>query len=208
MKKMKIIKFLVVLALLLGSFMMLNVASGVDSVNAALSQDEFYDFRFEVSPKIKNSEIIWSVDLNWTTEKEIKYLKVIISLENGLEEPTYESGRHNISKYIISEKYVDEETINYQNNLHFDVNSKELQLIKVTLYYSYEDSIDPINIENKVLFLSTGETIINEDINLGFAVLAGIFISICASFATYIIIQNTKNNLIKTKIIKEEDDDE
>lgn len=164
-------------------------------VQATSKFDDFKDFSFVIYPDFKMGDIIWTVDVTWTTSKEIKYLDVIIQLEDGHEESTYQTGRDNMSKLIVTEI---EDTINYR--LVFNVNSTEkLQIIKFVITYSYIDEIDPspTNINVKTYFLSPGNTRYPEKIKIWSFLLIGVIVSICAGIATFIIIQNTKTAFFK-----------
>lgn len=164
-------------------------------VQATSKFDDFKDFSFVIYPDFKMGDIIWTVDVTWTTSKEIKYLDVIIQLEDGHEESTYQTGRDNMSKLIVTEI---DDTINYR--LVFNVNSTEkLQIIKFVITYSYIDEIDPSpnNINVKTYFLSPGNTRYPEKIKIWSFLLIGVIVSICAGIATFIIIQNTKTAFFK-----------
>ena len=164
-------------------------------VQATSKFDDFKDFSFVIYPDFKMGDIIWTVDVTWTTSKEIKYLDVIIQLEDGHEESTYQTGRDNMSKLIVTEI---DDTINYR--LVFNVNSTEkLQIIKFVITYSYIDEIDPspTNINVKTYFLSPGNTRYPEKIKIWSFLLIGVIVSICAGIATFIIIQNTKTAFFK-----------
>lgn len=177
-----------------------------NNVQAAYIFDDFKDFSFVISPHYKTGDFIWTVDVYFTTSKEIKYLDVLIALEDGQEELTYQTGRDNLS--ILSVRNIDDL---YKYHLEFDVNSTEkLQVIKFVVTYSYIDEIDPSpsNLGVKTYFLSPGNTRYPEKINIWSFLLIGVIISLCSASATFIIIQNTKTVFFKIENDSESFNDE
>lgn len=203
--KNRILKSFIVVSLCLLSFGL--ILSG-NIVKANSSYSGFKDFSFTVNRKIKytGASIVWTVDINWKTEEEIKYLEVEMILEDGHKEAVYIDGRDNLAI-----KEVTKEDEYYVYSLEFDINSDaELQGIELIFTYSYIDEIpNEEDLLVKNYLLSTGHTNYDETLSIWACLLIGVIISISASVSTFIIIQNTKVDLIKIKDdSKDEEDDE
>lgn len=174
-------------------------------VKADTTYSGFKDFSFVVNRKIKytGAELVWNVSITWKTEEEIKYLEVEMILEDGHKEAVYIDGRDNLAnKNVIKEENY------YIYTLEFDINSNdELQGIELIFTYSYVDeipSMDDLIIKNYLL--STGHTNYDETLSIWACLLIGVIISISAAVSTFIIIQNTKVDLIKLKNDSEDDE--
>ncbi len=203
--KNRILKSFIIVTLCILSFGL--ILSG-NIVKANSSYSGFKDFSFTVNRKIKytGASIVWTVDINWKTEEEIKYLEVEMILEDGHKEAVYIDGRDNLAI-----KEVTKEDEYYVYSLEFDINSNaELQGIELIFTYSYIDEIpNEEDLLVKNYLLSTGHTNYDETLSIWACLLIGVIISISASVSTFIIIQNTKVDLIKIKDdSKDEEDDE
>ena len=88
--------------------------------------------------------------------------------------------------------------------MDFDINSNSnLQGIELRFRYSYLEEIPNKNeVTTKTYLLSTGNTNLPDKINFGSYLLIGIIGSLCAAGSTFIIVQNTKKEILKI----EEDD--
>ncbi len=203
--KNRILKSFIIVTFCILSFGL--ILSG-NIIKANSSYSGFKDFSFTVNRKIKytGASIVWTVDINWKTEEEIKYLEVEMILEDGHKEAVYIDGRDNLAI-----KEVTKEDEYYVYSLEFDINSNaELQGIELIFTYSYIDEIpneDDLLVKNYLL--STGHTNYDETLSIWACLLIGVIISISAAVSTFIIIQNTKVDLIKIKDdSKDEEDDE
>lgn len=203
--KNRILKSFIIVTLCILSFGLI-LSSNIVKANSSYSG--FKDFSFTVNRKIKytGASIVWTVDINWKTEEEIKYLEVEMILEDGHKEAVYIDGRDNLAI-----KEVTKEDEYYVYSLEFDINSDaELQGIELIFTYSYIDEIpNEEDLLVKNYLLSTGHTNYDETLSIWACLLIGVIISISASVSTFIIIQNTKVDLIKIKDnSKDEEDDE
>lgn len=189
---------------LIGIFLVILIF-GISKPVKANNNYDFRDFSFVVSPDIKHGERIWSIDISWLCDEEIKYLEVEMVLEDGHKELVYVDGRENLSKksFIKMEDY-------YVYDLEFDINSNaNLQGIELTFNYSF---ITELPSDDELLtsryLLSTGNTLLNDELKPLSCILIGLFISCSSAISTFIIIQNTKVDLIRLKVKPEDDLDE
>lgn len=197
--KNKVLKLLLVFILLFVT--MFTITKSNDNVvKAETNYHDFYEFNFVISPNIDlTGEANWSVKITWKALEEIKYLEVMMFLEDGHEELVYVDGRENLAIKTV-EKLDD----GYRYILEFDINSSSnLQGIELRFKYSYLEEIPNKNeITTKTYLLSTGNTKLPKRINFGSCLLIGIIASIGAGISTFIIVQNTKKEFLK---IKEDD---
>ncbi len=198
--KNKVIKF--VLFFVIGFAMLFTIASSNKSkVKAESSFHDFTEFSFVISPNIDlTGEAYWNVKITWKTIEKLKFLEVKMFLEDGHEELVYVDGRENLSTKTYT--LVDG---GYYYTLQFDINSSaNLQGIELKFRYSYSDEIpNESETTTKTYLLSTGNTKLPKKINFGPALLIGVIASAGAGLSTFIIVQNTKKDLIK---LKDEDD--
>ena len=194
--KNKVIKL--VLFFVIGFTMLFTiVCSSNKKVKAEPSFHEFSEFSFVISPNIDlTGEAYWNVKITWKTIEELKFLEVKMFLEDGHEELVYVDGRENLSTKTYTK--VDD---GYYYTLQFDINSNaNLQGIELKFRYSYSDEIpNESETTTKTYLLSTGNTKLPQKINFGPALLIGVIASGCAGLSTFIIVQNTKKDLIKIK---------
>lgn len=195
--KNKILKLLFILTILQVSLVCIS------KVKAEPYSDDFKDYSFNVNVGLKNFNNVWEVELYWKTEQKIKYLDVNLYLENGHYEKIYHTGRQNLSVLECSE-YDDY----YAYTLSFTINSDDnLQGISLLLEYSFVDEFPQLSdlLYDKVV-LSTGSTKQEESITIVGYIIIGLIISIVSAAATYIIVQKTKVEILKSSESGEEQD--
>lgn len=200
-KKNKITRVIVfILMMLTCTFTLSNSV-----VHATSDTNDFKHFSFIVNSSAKNLKHVWEVELNFETEKEIKYLDVLMKLENGHTESVYVSGRENLSTFKVTEVEG-----GFENELIFIINSNDnLQSIELVFNYSYvEEMPDEEDIIEKICFLSTGNTYIHEELSFVSCLLIGVIISALSTISTFIIIQNIKSSFIKVNEDVEESSNE
>ena len=96
--------------------------------------DEFEDISFTTIPVLtsdKKSKCI----VTWKTNAEVKYLKVLLKLQNNKEQIPYASDRQNTSGTFTSKKTIGDK---YLNVLEIEVDNSQLGNIKIKFDYSYE----------------------------------------------------------------------
>lgn len=192
----RIIKVLFVFVLLF--LMMFGFTKTKDNeVKAEPSYHDFYEFSFVIGPNIDLvGEANWSIKISWKALEEIKFLEVMMYLEDEHEELVYVDGRENLAI-----KTVTKEEDGYRYILTFDINSNSnLQGIELRFRYSYLEEIPNENeITTKTYLLSTGNTNMPKRLNFGSCLLIGVIASISAGVSTFIIVQNTKKEFLKIK---------
>lgn len=193
--------FKVIVVFILTFVMMFTLTNSKDNVvKAEPSYHDFSEFSFVVGPNIDlTGEANWTIKITWKAIEEIKFLEVMIFLEDGHEEVVYVDGRENLAI-----KTVTKEDDGYRYTLSFDINSDaNLQGIELRFRYSYLEEIPNENeISTRNYLLSTGNTKLPEKIDFVACLLIGVIASICAGVSTFIIVQNTKKEFLKI----EEDD--
>lgn len=181
--------------------MMLALTKSNDQVvKAETTYHDFYEFNFVIGPNIDlTGEASWTIKISWRALEEIKFLEVMMFLEDGHEELVYVDGRENLA--IKTVKKVED---GYHYTLEFDINSNSsLQGIELRFRYSYLEEIPNKNeTTTKTYLLSTGNTKLPKRINFGSCLLIGLIASFGAGVSTFIIVQNTKKEFLK---IKEDD---
>lgn len=193
--------FKLVLVFILVIMMMFGFIKSKDNVvKAETTYHDFYEFNFVIGPNIDlTGEAYWTVKISWKALEEIKFLEVMMFLEDGHEELVYVDGRENLAVKTVSK-----EEDGYHYTLDFDINSNSsLQGIELRFRYSYLEEIPNKNeTTTKTYLLSTGNTKLPNRVNFGACLLIGLIASISAGVSTFIIVQNTKKEFLK---IKEDD---
>ena len=166
--------------------------------------DEFEDISFTTIPVLTSDEKSKCV-ITWKTSKEIKYLKVLLKLQNNKEQIPYASDREN-SSGIFSSKMISENK--YLNSLVIDVDNNQLGNIKIKFDYSYDRVLDYTSDDIKTFtyVFVTGKWIKKQPTHVG--VLSGMFITIVAVIATYVIIENSHREVMNDEKEDEEANDE
>ena len=134
--KNRILKSFIIVTLCLLSFGLI-LSSNIVKANSSYSG--FKDFSFTVNRKIKytGASIVWTVDINWKTEEEIKYLEVEMILEDGHKEAVYIDGRDNLAIKEVTKE--DEYYVGYSKNyikcyVHSDIDiinqEKDIEIIE------------------------------------------------------------------------------
>lgn len=190
----KIISFLFVLC-----FFVFALCINNKNVNAS-SHDDFEDFTFTAQLKLIETDKSSCV-ITWKTKEEIKYLNVNVILPNNFEQNPYQSGRENCAGTYVVE-YIDGY---YLNTLEFDIYYHQLGNIKTEFIYSYEYVIDETSEDIRVCnyVFVTGNWV--EQQPLYKAVIIGLVITIFIALATYLIIENSRKNLIKPTSLDDSD---
>ena len=154
--------------------------------------DEFEDISFTTIPVLtsdKKSKCI----VTWKTNAEVKYLKVLLKLQNNKEQIPYASDRKNTSGTFTSKKTTGDK---YLNVLEIEVDNSQLGNIKIKFDYSYEmilgDASD--DIKTFTYIFVTGKWVKKQPTHMG--VLAGIFITFVVVIATYVIIENSHREVM------------
>lgn len=163
--------------------------------------DEFEDVSFTTIPVLTNDEKSKCV-VTWKTNAEIKYLKVLLKLQNNKEQIPYASDRKNTSGTFTSKKTTGDK---YLNVLEIEVDNSQLGNIKIKFDYSYEmilgDASD--DIKTFTYIFVTGKWVKKQPTHMG--VLAGIFITFVVVVATYVIIENSHREVMNDE--KEENEE-
>ena len=153
---------------------------------------DFEDFTFTAQLKLIETDKTNCI-ITWKTDKIIRYLNVNIVLPNNFEQNPYQSGRENCAGNYRVEKIDDY----YLNTLEFDVYYHQLGNIEAYFTYSYDYVMDETSAELltcNYIFV-TGNWVEKQPIYI--AVIVGFIITIFISVATYVIIENSRKNLIK-----------
>ena len=194
--KNKVVKLLLIFIMSIMMFVTVTKSSN-NVVKAETTYHDFSEFNFVIGPNIDlTGEASWTVRITWKALQEIKYLEVMMFLEDGHEELVYIDGREN-----LAQKTVIEEEDGYRYILEFDINSSSnLQGIELRFKYSYLEEIPNKNeLTTKTYLLSTGNTNLPDKIKFGSYLLIGLIASLCAAGSTFIIVQNTKKEFLKIK---------
>lgn len=168
----------------------------------SIEVDEFYDIDFSTQPLLTQSDKTKCI-ITWTTDKEIKYLKVSLQLQNNKEQIPYESGRENSAGEFSTSIM---ENGKYYNVLEIEVDNSQLGNIKIKFNYGYQIYLPGSDMEilSFTAVFVTGKWIDKQPTQNGF--LVGIFITAIVSIATYVIIENNRREVLNDDI--EENNDE
>ena len=162
--------------------------------------DEFEDLSFSAIPVITNDEKSKCI-ITWKTNSEIKYLKVLLKLQNNKEQIPYDSSRSNSSGTFNSKRTSGNK---YLNTLEIEVDNSQLGNIKIRFDYCYEMVLGGTNanIKSFTYVFVTGKWIKEQPTHI--AILAGTFITFVVVVATYVIIENSHREVMND----DKDDDE
>ena len=183
MKKIsRILIFVVfVLVLLVGNKVVVNASS-----------DDFDDFTFDAQNKIIDHDKT-TCKITWKTQKEIKYLNVIIVLPNKFEQNPYNSMRENLAGEYSS-TYINGY---YLNVLTFDVYYHQIGNIKAKFEYSFDYVIEEFSediLECDYVFVTGVYWIEKQPVYV--AILVGSVITIVTCIVTYVVIENSRRSIL------------
>lgn len=166
--------------------------------------DDFMDIEFTSTPLLTQSNKS-KCTITWKTNEQIKYLKVSIQLQNNKEQIPYESGRENSAGSFDS---VILDNGQFYNILEIEVDNSQLGNIKIKFDYSYQIILPDLSadIYTFVAVFVTGKWIDKQPTHNGF--LVGIFITFVAALATYVIIENSRREVMNDSEEIEESIDE
>lgn len=182
---MKKVLRLLMFILCLISLTYINLSVKADNVVV----DEFTNIEFISQPIISQSNKSKCI-ITWNTTKEIKYLKVIVQLQNSKGQVPYESGRENSAGTFESFKLSDDV---FENILEIEVDNSQLGNIKIKFNYSYEPILPGTSTLSFTAIFVTGKWIDKQPTHHG--LLAGVFITVVVGIATYVIIENNRREV-------------
>ena len=195
----KIITLVILLVIMIFGF-------SSSTMTSKANNDDFDDFTFTAQLKFMEADKTNCI-ITWKTKKMIKYLNVNVILPNNFEQNPYQSGRENCAG-IYTSTYEDGY---YLNTLEFDVYYYQLGNIKTEFTYSYDYVIDETSsdIRTCTCVFVTGNWVEEQPIYI--AIIVGIVITLFIVLATYVIIENSRKNLLNKSSSNEDgliDDDD
>lgn len=120
------------------------------------------------------------------SDMEIKYWQVRIKLSNNKEEIPYQTGNQNIATMETTKK-----DGKFEYRFEANVNNDKLGTFRMT--FGYSDDTIGTNLQEYICYLKWGSLSVKKPATI--AILVGIIITICASIATYVIIENSQREL-------------
>lgn len=146
---------------------------------------------------LKSNRIRLTVILE--SDMEIKYWQVRIKLANNKEEIPYQTGNQNIATMEMSEK-----DGKFEYRFEANVNNDKLGTFRMT--FGYSDDTIGTNLQEYICYLKWGSLSVKKPATI--AILVGIIITICASIATYVIIENSQRDVLGIELENEDGDDD
>ena len=187
----------IISAMLLVIFGFLLISTSSTPVKAANS-DTLEIINYYAEPVfLKSNRIRLTVILE--SDMEIKYWQVRIKLANNKEEIPYQTGNQNIATMEMSEK-----DGKFEYRFEANVNNDKLGTFRMT--FGYSDDTIGTNLQEYICYLKWGSLSVKKPATI--AILVGIIITICASIATYVIIENSQRDVLGIELENEDGDDD